>query len=63
MLLTHLDLQHLLRIPIMSKLYLSEAWLRREYLIKKKKPLQIAKEQGITEVTVYVYLRKFGLIK
>jgi len=42
---------------------MSETWLRREYLVKGKKPGVIAKEQQVTEMTIYRYLRKFGLIR
>lgn len=48
---------------IMPKMYQSETWLRREYLTKKKKPAKIAEEQNVTEMTIYRYLRKFGLIR
>jgi len=47
----------------MSKLYLSEAWLRREFIVKRKKPQQIADEQGVTKMTIYRKLKEFGLIK
>jgi DNA-binding MurR/RpiR family transcriptional regulator len=47
----------------MSKLYQSKVWLSRQFIVKKKKPKQIAAEQGVSEMTIYRYLRQFGLIK
>jgi hypothetical protein len=47
----------------MAKLYQSEAWLRKRFLLDKKTPQEIAKESGASLETVYVYLNKFGLIK
>jgi len=47
----------------MSKLYTSEAWLRKRFLMDKKTPEQIAKEAGASVETIYVYLAKFGLRK
>jgi hypothetical protein len=46
-----------------AKLYTSEAWLRKRYLIDKKSPQDIAKECGASIETIYVYLAKFGLRK
>lgn len=46
-----------------AKLYTSEAWLRKRYLMDKKTPEQIAKESGASIETIYVYLAKFGLRK
>jgi len=46
-----------------AKLYTSEIWLRKRYLIDKKSPEEIAKECGCSVETVYVYLAKFGLRK
>jgi hypothetical protein len=48
---------------IMAKLYTSEAWLRKRYLMDKKTPEEIAKEAGASVETIYVYLAKFGLRK
>lgn len=45
------------------KLYASEAWLRKRYLMDKKTPEEIAKECGASLETIYVYLAKFGLRK
>jgi len=46
-----------------GKLYTSEIWLRKRYLIDKKSPQDIAKECGSSLETIYVYLAKFGLRK
>jgi hypothetical protein len=48
---------------IMAKLYTSEVWLRKRYLLDKKTPEEIAKEAGASVETIYVYLAKFGLRK
>lgn len=46
-----------------AKLYTSETFMRKRYLMDKKTPEEIAKECGCTVETVYVYLAKFGLRK
>jgi hypothetical protein len=46
-----------------AKLYTSEPWLRKRFLMDKKTPQEIAKECGASVETVYVYLAKFGLRK
>jgi hypothetical protein len=46
-----------------AKLYTSESWLRKRYVLDKKTPEEIAKECGCTVETIYVYLAKFGLRK
>jgi hypothetical protein len=46
-----------------AKLYTSESWLRKRFLIDKKTPDEIAKECGASLETIYVYLAKFGLRK
>ena len=46
-----------------AKLYTSEAWLRKRFLMDKKSPQDIAKECGASIETLYVYLAKFGLRK
>jgi len=46
-----------------SKLYTSEIFMRKRYVMDKKTPEEIAKECGCTVETVYVYLAKFGLRK
>ena len=52
-----------LRVSDKMKLYTSEAWLRKRYLVDKKNPEQIAKECGASIETIYVYLAKFSLRK
>ena len=44
-----------------AKLYTSEAFMRKRYLMDKKTPEEIAKECGVSLETIYVYLAKFGL--
>jgi len=46
-----------------AKLYTSETWLRKRYVIDKKSPQEIAKECGTSVETIYVYLAKSGLRK
>jgi hypothetical protein len=46
-----------------AKLYTSETWLRKRFLMDKKSPQDIAKECGASVETIYVYLAKFGLRK
>lgn len=46
-----------------GKLYTSEVWLRKRYLMDKRSPEEIAKECGASVETIYVYLAKFGLRK
>lgn len=46
-----------------AKLYKSESWLRKRFLVDKKSPQDIAKECGASLETIYVYLAKFGLRK
>jgi len=46
-----------------AKLYTSEIWLRKRFLIDEKSPQEIAKECGASIETIYVYLAKFGLRK
>lgn len=50
-------------MAISGKLYTSESWLRKRYLMDKKTPEDIAKECGVSMETIYVYLAKFGLRK
>ena len=49
--------------PMSGKLYKSEIFMRKRYLIDKKSPEDIAKECGASIETIYVYLAKFGLRK
>mgnify|MGYP002478024746 FL=1 len=46
-----------------AKLYTSEVFMRKRYLMDKKTPEEIAKECGTSVETIYVYLAKFGLRK
>ena len=46
-----------------AKLYTSETFMRKRYLMDKKTPEDIAKECGCSIETIYVYLAKFGLRK
>jgi len=46
-----------------GKLYTSETWLRKRYVMDKKSAQEIAKECGASVETIYVYLAKFGLRK
>ena len=46
-----------------AKLYTSESWLRKRYVMDKKTPQEMAKECGTSVETIYVYLAKFGLRK
>jgi hypothetical protein len=46
-----------------SRMYTSEVFMRKRYLVDKKTPEDIAKECGCSLETVYVYLAKFGLRK
>ncbi len=46
-----------------AKLYTSEVFMRKRYLMDKKTPEEIAKECGCSLETIYVYLAKFGLRK
>ena len=46
-----------------GKLYTSESFMRKRYIMDKKSPQEIAKECGTSVETIYVYLAKFGLRK
>lgn len=46
-----------------AKLYTSEVYMRKRYLMDKRSPEEIAKECGVSLETIYVYLAKFGLRK
>jgi len=51
------------KVKSTMKLYTSEAWLKKRYVIDRKSPEQIAKECGASVETIYVYLAKFGFRK
>ena len=56
-------IQRLTNNDMAAKLYTSEVFMRKRYVMDKKTPEEIAKECGCTVETVYVYLAKFGLRK
>ena len=58
-----LSIRKLTNNVMATKLYTSEVWLRKRYLMDKKSPEDIAKECGASLETIYVYLAKFGLRK
>ena len=43
------------------KLYQSERWLRRQHYTLKKSPEQIAREQGVSHMTIRRQMEKFGI--
>lgn len=45
------------------KLYSSAAWLRTEYLVKKRKIDDIAKQCGVSHNTIRSALRKNNLLR
>ena len=55
--------QKLTNNTMTAKLYTSEVYMRKRYLMDKKTPEEIAKECGASVETIYVYLAKFGLRK
>ena len=55
--------QGLTNSPMPAKLYTSEVFMRKRYLMDKKTPEEIAKECGASLETIYVYLAKFKLRK
>lgn len=63
LLITGIKLWGLTSNIMASKLYTSEVWLKKRFLIDKKSPEDIAKECGASVETIYVYLAKFGLRK
>ena len=56
-------IQRLTNKTMPAKLYTSEIYMRKRYLMDKKTPEEIAKECGVSVETIYVYLAKFGLRK
>jgi Zn-dependent peptidase ImmA (M78 family) len=44
-------------------LHLSEAYMRKRYVMDKKTPEEIAKECGVSLQIIYKQLNKFGLRK
>lgn len=55
--------QELTNNIVAAKLYTSETYMRKRYLMDKKTPEEIAKECGVSVETIYVYLAKFKLRK
>jgi DNA-binding MurR/RpiR family transcriptional regulator len=45
------------------KLYQSKEWLYRRYVTQKKSITVIAKECGVSTMTIQRYAEQFGLIK
>lgn len=45
------------------KLYQNQIWLRRKYVDERKTAKEIADMCGVTEMTVFRHLEKFGLIR
>ena len=45
------------------KLYQSEVWLYRKYVVQKKTVTEIAEECKVSAMTIQRYLDKFGVIK
>lgn len=44
-------------------LHLSEAYMRKRYIVEKKSPEDIAKECDVSVQLIYRQLKKFGLKK
>ena len=55
--------QKLTNSHMTAKLYTSEVFMRKRYLMDKKTPEEIANECGASVETIYVYLAKFNLRK
>ena len=49
--------------PGRIKLWESEIWIKRKYLVERKSPEEIAKLAGCSHMTIYRKLRDMGLIK
>jgi DeoR/GlpR family transcriptional regulator of sugar metabolism len=45
------------------KLYQSQTWLYRRYVVQKKTVTEIADECKVSAMTIQRYLEKFGMIK
>lgn len=45
------------------KLYQSKEWLYRKYIVQKKTITEIAKECGVSAMTIQRYLQEFGLVR
>lgn len=47
----------------MAKLYESQAWLYKRYVVEKKKTTEMAQEAGCSHMTIQRALEKYGMIK
>jgi hypothetical protein len=56
-------IQRMINSMASGKMYSSEVFMRKRYLMDRKSPEEIAKECGCSVETIYVYLAKFGLRK
>ena len=45
------------------KLYQSQTWLYRRYVVQKKTVTEIGKECGVSAMTIQRYLQEFGLLR
>lgn len=45
------------------KLYKSKDWLYRRYVVQRKTMEEIAKECGVTVMTIYRALKEHGMVK
>jgi transcriptional regulator of acetoin/glycerol metabolism len=45
------------------KIYQNEAWLRKKYLRDKLTLEQIAEEAGVSRVTIWRQLNKYGMVR
>ncbi len=46
-----------------TKLYKSQAYLYRRFVVQKKTMEEIAAENGVTMMTIYNHLKKAGYVK
>ena len=56
-------IQRVMNSMVSGKMYTSEVFMRKRYLMDRRSPEEIAKECDCSVETVYVYLAKFGLRK
>jgi len=47
----------------MKKIYQDRDYLYNEYVLKKKTAAQIGKDCGVTEMSIYNWLKKYDLLK
>lgn len=45
------------------RLYESQAWLYKRYVVEKKKTTEMAQEAGCSHMTIQRALEKYGMIK